>query len=178
MGSLVPAAVAAFVLITCLLLVWSSLHVVREDQRMVVFRLGRTNESFVRGPGLVFMLPIIDRGLVVDTGEQTMRLDQLGAATNDGRGITLDVTLRYRIVDPLVSALAPGPLDRAVPMGLQNALATLTFAQVMAPGTLATALHLDLDDRLRTWGTRIIDLEVANVADAGTGRTFRAPSPT
>ena len=64
----VLAAVAAFLVVVILVVVYLSIRVVQQYEKMVVFRLGRTNETMVRDPGLRFLVPIIDRPVKV--GEQ------------------------------------------------------------------------------------------------------------
>ena len=66
------AAIAAgvFIIVVILVIVYLSIRVVQQYEKMVVFRLGRTNESMVRDPGLRFLIPIIDRPVKVDIREQ------------------------------------------------------------------------------------------------------------
>ena len=55
----VLAAVAAFVVVVLLVIVYLSIRVVQQYEKMVVFRLGKTSELMVRDPGLRFLIPII-----------------------------------------------------------------------------------------------------------------------
>jgi regulator of protease activity HflC (stomatin/prohibitin superfamily) len=66
----VLAAVAAFLVVVLLVIVYLSIRVVQQYEKMVVFRLGRTNEGMVRDPGLRFLVPVIDRPVKVDVREQ------------------------------------------------------------------------------------------------------------
>ena len=58
-------AVVAFVGVVLLVILYLSVRVVQQYEKMIVFRLGRTNVSMVRDPGLRFLIPIIDRPVKV-----------------------------------------------------------------------------------------------------------------
>ena len=57
----VGISLAAFVIVVLLVIVYLSIRVVQQYEKMVVFRLGRTNEQMVRDPGLRVLVPIIER---------------------------------------------------------------------------------------------------------------------
>ena len=67
MEGAVLAAAAAFVIVVLLVIVYLSVRVVQQYEQMVVFRLGKTNEASVRGPGIQFLIPVADRPVKVDT---------------------------------------------------------------------------------------------------------------
>ena len=62
----VTVAVVVAILVLVLVFLYLSVRVVQQYEKMVVFRLGQTNESLVRDPGLRFLIPIIDRPVKVD----------------------------------------------------------------------------------------------------------------
>jgi regulator of protease activity HflC (stomatin/prohibitin superfamily) len=59
-------AIVAVIVIVLVTILYLSVRVVQQYEKMVVFRLGRTNEALVRGPGLRFLIPVIDRPVKVD----------------------------------------------------------------------------------------------------------------
>src|SRR5690348_2540783 len=69
-------------------LVWSSVRVVREYQRLVVFRLGRALGA--RGPGLVLLIPLVDRPVRVDLREQFMEVPHQTCITRDNAPVNVD----------------------------------------------------------------------------------------
>src|SRR2546425_895256 len=83
----------------------SSLRVVREYNRLVVFRFGRTSERLVRGPGLVFLIPIVDRPRPVDLRERFIEVPSQTTITKDNAPISIDFLIFWRIVDPLSSVV-------------------------------------------------------------------------
>jgi regulator of protease activity HflC (stomatin/prohibitin superfamily) len=62
-------AIVAFLLVVLLVIVYLSIRVVQQYERMVVFRLGKTDQNLVRSPGLNLLIPIADRPIKVDLRE-------------------------------------------------------------------------------------------------------------
>src|SRR6185295_10545935 len=89
----VLAAVAAFVLVVALVIVYLSIRVVQQYEKMVVFRLGKTNESMIRDPGLRFLVPVIDRPVKVDVREQFIEVPSQTTITRDNAPINVDFLL-------------------------------------------------------------------------------------
>ena len=96
------AGVVALVLLV-LVFLYLSVRVVQQYEKMVVFRLGRTNEGLVRDPGLRFLIPIIDRPVKVDVREQFIEVPSQTTITRDNAPINVDFLIYWRIVDPLKS---------------------------------------------------------------------------
>lgn len=74
------------------------IRIVKEWERIVVLRLGRYQG--VRGPGIVFLVPFIDRGIIVDLRIITIDVSKQEAITKDNVTVTLDAVVYYRVVDP------------------------------------------------------------------------------
>ena len=66
----------------------TAIRVVPEYQRLVVFRLGRCVGS--KGPGIVFLVPIIDRGVITDLREQVREIPHQTSITKDNAAISVD----------------------------------------------------------------------------------------
>ena len=101
----VLAAVVAFLVVVLLVIVYLSIRVVQQYEKMVVFRLGRTNEKMVRDPGLRFLVPIIDRPVKVDVREQFIEVPSQTTITKDNAPINVDFLIYWRISDPLKSVV-------------------------------------------------------------------------
>src|SRR5581483_6441256 len=93
-GLIIGVAVGAVLLVALLLL---SVRVVREYQRNVVFRLGRCIGT--KGPGIIFLIPIIDRPVLVDLREQYLEIPQQTGITKDNAPISIDFIVFHRVVD-------------------------------------------------------------------------------
>ena len=90
---------------SCSSIVYLSIRVVQQYEKMVVFRLGKTNEPMVRDPGLRFLVPIIDRPVKVDVREQFIEVPSQTTITRDNAPINVDFLIYWRISDPLKSVV-------------------------------------------------------------------------
>src|ERR1700689_4645904 len=82
----------------------AAIKIVREYQRVVVFRLGRA--SGARGPGLVVINPLTDRLTVVDLREKILEVPHQVAITKDNASIAIDFIIFTKVLDPTMSVLA------------------------------------------------------------------------
>src|SRR5687768_10350372 len=86
-----------------LIVALSAIRVVPEYQRLVVFRLGRVTGA--RGPGLVLLIPAVDRGVRVDLRERFFDVPPQPCITQDNASIAIDFLVYMKIVDALSSVL-------------------------------------------------------------------------
>ena len=100
----VLAVIGGVVLFVLLILLFTGLKVVREYQRLVVFRLGRAIGP--KGPGLLVINPITDRVSWVDLREQYLEIPHQTAITKDNASINIDFIIFYKVFDSQVSVLA------------------------------------------------------------------------
>src|SRR6187431_3596233 len=105
MDAIVVGITAAIVLVIVLVILYLSVRVVQQYEKMVVFRLGRTNESMVRDPGLRFLIPIIDRPVKVDIREQFIEVPSQTTITKDNAPINVDFLIYWRISEALYSVV-------------------------------------------------------------------------
>ena len=96
MGALIAvAAIAVFVLI----LLAASVRVAREYERGVIFRLGRL-QSPPKGPGLFFLIPIVDRMVRVDLRTVTLDVPPQDVITKDNVPVRVNAVAYFRVIDP------------------------------------------------------------------------------
>ena len=89
-----------------LIVLYLSVRVVKQYERMVVFRLGKTERAASSaGPGLRFLIPIVDRPVKVDLREQFIEVPSQTTITKDNAPINIDFLIYWRIVDPLTSVV-------------------------------------------------------------------------
>jgi len=88
-------------LIIFLALFASSIKIVREYERVVQFRLGRLTGS--KGPGIVLILPIINRLVKVDLRERYLEVPHQTAITKDNAPVDIDFLIYYKVVDASAS---------------------------------------------------------------------------
>jgi regulator of protease activity HflC (stomatin/prohibitin superfamily) len=155
--------IVAFV---ALVVVATSVRIVREYQRIVLFRLGRAVGT--RGPGLVFINPVTDRTNWVDLREQFLEIPHQTAITKDNASISIDFIIFYKVVEPETSVLRVLNFAKAA----QNVAAT-TLRSVVGDTPLDdvlskreemnAALRVRLDEVTERWGVKVTTVEVREV---------------
>jgi regulator of protease activity HflC (stomatin/prohibitin superfamily) len=162
-GLIIAAVVVLLVLVAAGI---SMVRIVREYQRIVLFRLGRA--IGLRGPGLVFINPVTDRTTWVDLREQFLEIPHQTAITKDNASISIDFIIFYKVVDPSMSVLRVGRFAAAA----QNVAAT-TLRSVVGDMPLDdvlskredmnASLRVRLDDVTERWGVKVTTVEVREV---------------
>jgi len=164
MGVIVGVAIAVLVLV--LVALARAVKIVREYQRIVLFRLGRA--IGIRGPGLVFINPITDRTTLVDLREQFLEIAQQTAITKDNAPISIDFIIFYKVADPAMTVLQVQNFAAAA----QNVAATTlrsVVGDMMLDDVLSkreemnAALRVRLDETTERWGVKVTNVEVREV---------------
>lgn len=163
-----PPEVILTILAVLLLIAFAfaSIRVVREYERVVAFRLGRLRGAL--GPGLVFMLPFLDKLIRVDLRTVTLTIPPQEVITRDNVTARVNAVVMFRVVDPVLSV-----------MSVENhAIATSQFAQttlrsVVGRAELDTLLahRADLNEDLarsiatqtQEWGVEASVVEIKDV---------------
>jgi len=158
---LVAAAVVFFVILLA-----TAIRVVPEYQRLVVFRLGRCVGA--KGPGIVFLVPIIDRGVSVDLREQVREIPHQTSITKDNAAISVDFIWYYKVLDPTESVLQVGNFEAAA-----QGMATTTLRAVIGGiplddvlserETINNLLRTRLDEVTERWGVKVTNVEIREI---------------
>src|ERR671926_256336 len=93
----------ALLILVVVFLLAKMIRVVPEYQRLVVFRLGRSIGT--KGPGLVLLIPIIDKAVSVDLRELYLQIPHQAAITEDNATISIDFIVFYKVVDAVMSVV-------------------------------------------------------------------------
>jgi len=102
------------------LMVLTGLTVVREYQGCVVFRLGRLVP--LRGPGLVVVIPLIERYRIIDLRTVTVDVPPQDAITRDSVTVKVDAVLYFRVVDPIKAVTAVVDFEQAIDLASQTTM--------------------------------------------------------
>ena len=154
----------AFVIV--LLILVSGIKIIREYQRAVIFRLGRLVAS--RGPGIIYVIPLIEKMLRIDLRTVTMDVPPQDVITHDNVSVKVSAVLYFRVLDP----------NRAI-LEVENYLfATSQLAQVTLRSVCGQA-HLDellserdkinariqdiIDRQTDPWGIKVVLVEVKDI---------------
>ena len=153
-------AVVAFVGVVLLVILYLSVRVVQQYEKMLVFRLGRTNEQMLRDPGLRFLVPIIDRPVKVDVREQFIEVPSQTTITKDNAPINVDFLIYWRIVDPLKSVVNvanfAGALQGVATTTLRAVIGDISLDEVLSRREqINEVLRVKLDEQTERWGGKV-----------------------
>ena len=164
----VALAIAAFIGVVVLVIVYLSIRVVQQYEKMVVFRLGRTNETLVREPGLRFLIPIIDRPVKVDIREQFIEVPSQTTITKDNAPINVDFLIYWRIADALYSVVNvnnfAGALQGVATTTLRAVIGDILLDDVLSKREqINEVLRVKLDEVTERWGGKITTVEIREI---------------
>jgi regulator of protease activity HflC (stomatin/prohibitin superfamily) len=170
----VPASKPALLLLCAvfsaafLAMIWvaSAIRVVPEYQRLVVFRLGRY--LGIRGPGLVLLIPALDRGIKVDLREQERGLPGQSILTGDKYPVTVETRWHYKIIDPMASVLEVGNFEKAaqeqIVSNLREEIGKLNIQDVLAKRqAIAEEVCSRLNEAAGKWGVQATKFEISEI---------------
>ena len=143
-----------------------SVRIVPEYRRLVVFRLGRSLGT--RGPGVIFLIPFVDRGQMVDLREVFFDVPQQTCITADNASVSIDLLVYDKVIDPERSVMEVEDFT-----GAARGLAITTLRAVVGAMDLDDVLskrdeinrilHEKLDDVTDRWGIRVMAVEIREV---------------
>jgi regulator of protease activity HflC (stomatin/prohibitin superfamily) len=87
-----------WIVVLALIFLWMAVNIVNEYQRVVVFRLGRLVAA--RGPGLVLIIPIIERAVRMDLRVVTLDVPPQDVITRDNVSVKVNAVVYFRVIDP------------------------------------------------------------------------------
>jgi regulator of protease activity HflC (stomatin/prohibitin superfamily) len=162
----VVIAIIGLLLIFALILLASSIRILREYERGVIFRLGRLIAQ--KGPGLILLIPIIDRMVRVDLRTVTLTVPPQEVITKDNVTVRVNAVAYFRVIDP----------NRAITEVENFLVATSQISQTTLRSVLGKAeldallsererLNVELqqiiDEQTEPWGVKVSTVEVKDV---------------
>lgn len=149
-----------------LLIVGPMIRITQEYERAVVFRLGRL--VGVRGPGLIILIPYVERMVRVDLRIVTMDVPKQDTMTRDNVPVAVDAVVYFQVVDPAFAITKVESFVRATALIAQTNLRS-TIGQSELDELLAkrddinSRLQMVLDEQTEPWGVKITTVEVRDV---------------
>jgi regulator of protease activity HflC (stomatin/prohibitin superfamily) len=155
-----------FVLVLALMVVWSAIRIIYEYERGVVFRLGRY--SSVKGPGLRFLIPVVDRMMKISLRTVAMDVPPQDVITKDNVSVKVNAVLYFRVVHPEKAIIEVENYLYAT-----SQLAQTSLRSVLGQSELDDLLahreqinqHLQeiLDRQTDPWGVKVSNVEIKHV---------------
>lgn len=163
--SLLPGG-SIFILIIAGFL-FSSIKVLNEYERAVIFRLGRALPE-PKGPGIIILLPVLDRMTRIDLRTVTFDVPPQDVITRDNVTLKVNAVIYFRVVDPLKSVVAienylfaTSQLSQTT---LRSVLGQVELDELLsARETLNTKLQGILDQQTEPWGIKVSHVEVKQI---------------
>jgi regulator of protease activity HflC (stomatin/prohibitin superfamily) len=144
----------------------NALKVVPEYQRLIVFRLGRFIAA--KGPGLVVLIPFVDRGVRVDLREQVREIPAQTSITLDNAPISIDFLWYYKVFDPAATVLQVGNFEMAA-QGIATTTLRSVIGGIMLDDVLSQrekinqSLRARLDEVTERWGVKVANVEIREI---------------
>ncbi len=154
------------VVIIVVLMLWNGVKVVREYQRLVVFRLGRSFGP--KGPGVVFLIPIMDKAVWVDLREVFLEIPAQTCITKDNAPISIDFLIYWKVVEPQLSVIQVGNFAGAAQgiatTGLRAVIGDIILDDVLAKrDQINQVLRIKLDEVTERWGVKVTTVEIREI---------------
>ncbi len=154
------------VILFALVLISSAIRIVPEYQRLVVFRLGRSIGA--KGPGVVFLIPVIDRAVKVDLREQVREIPHQTSITKDNAPISIDFLWYYKVLNPTESVLQVGNFEAAA-QGMATTTLRAVIGGILLDEVLSEREHINnmlrtrLDEVTERWGVKVTNVEIREI---------------
>jgi regulator of protease activity HflC (stomatin/prohibitin superfamily) len=158
--------VVTFVALAAAVLAGMSIRVLREYERGVVFRLGRVMPQ--RGPGVILLVPAIDRMVRVSLRTVTLKVPAQEVITRDNVPARVTAVAYYRVIDPTRSVLEIEDVLSATSQIAQTTLRSV-LGKVELDTLLSEREHLNehlqkiIDDQTEPWGIKVTTVEIKDV---------------
>jgi len=150
-----------------LIILFSGLRVLREYERGVIFRLGRVLPE-EKGPGMIFVIPFIDRMVKVDLREDYFDVPPQRCITKDNAPVDIDAIIYHKVVSPLDSVIKVADW-RLAAIGISQTTLRSVVGDINLDQVLAEREHINaklqekLDEITARWGVKITGVEIREI---------------
>ncbi|MDQ7840454.1 MAG: SPFH domain-containing protein [bacterium] len=154
------------IVIAGMIVLGSIIKIVREYQRLVIFRFGRSRGR--RGPGIVILIPLVDKAVWVDLREMFLEIPSQTCITRDNAPINIDFLIYFKVVDPEHSVIQVADFA-----GAARGIATTTLRAVIGDIALDDVLarreqinqvlRAKLDEVTERWGVKVTTVEIREI---------------
>ena len=155
------------VMIVAAFILPQALRILREYERGVIFRLGRLLGA--KGPGLIFLIPMVDRMVKMDLRVVTIDVSKQEIMTRDNVPATVDAVVYFRVVDPIAAVVKVEDFWKATSLIAQTTLRSV-LGQAPLDDLLSQRdvinqkLQGIIDRQTEPWGVKVTAVEVKDVA--------------
>ncbi len=163
-AKIIPTLIVIFVLAAIILP--QALRILREYERGVIFRLGKLLGA--KGPGLIFLVPVVDRMVKMDLRVVTIDVAKQEVMTRDNVPVTVDAVVYFRVIDPIAAVVKVENFWKATSLIAQTTLRSV-LGQAELDELLSHREKINLtlqeiiDRQTDPWGIKVTAVEVKDV---------------
>ncbi|GAB1471880.1 SPFH domain-containing protein [Chloroflexota bacterium] len=156
-----------FIIVVLLIVAFNMIRIVPEYQRLVVLRLGRVMPK-PQGPGLVILIPGVDRPVRVDLREQVREVPQQTSITKDNAPISIDFLWYFKVIEPSQSVLQVTNFETAA-AGIAATTLRAVIGGIPLDDVLSQREHINtmlrtrLDEVTERWGVKVTNVEIREI---------------
>ncbi len=143
-----------------------AVRISQEYERLVVFRVGRCVGA--RGPGMILLLPFVERAVKVDLREQVREIPHQTSITLDNVTIAVDFIWYYKVVDAVQSVIQVGNFEAAA-QGMATTTLRSVIGSILLDDVLSQREHINqtirvkLDEVTERWGVKVTNVEIREI---------------
>jgi regulator of protease activity HflC (stomatin/prohibitin superfamily) len=155
------------IIVLAIIIFPQAIRVLREYERAVIFRLGKLLDA--KGPGVIFLIPIVDRMVRMDLRVVTIDVPRQEVMTRDNVPVSVDAVLYFRVIDPQAAVVKVENFLKATSLIAQTTLRSV-LGQAELDELLAhrekinQTLQEIIDRQTDPWGIKVTAVEVKDVA--------------
>lgn len=145
------------------------LRILREYERGVIFRLGKLHARGAKGPGIVFLVPLVDRVVKMDLRIVTIDVPKQEIMTRDNVPATVDAVVYFRVVDPVSAVVKVENFLKATSLIAQTTLRSVLGQSPLDDllsqrDVINQKLQEIIDNQTEPWGVKVTAVEVKDVS--------------
>jgi len=166
-GTLLTVVIVFFLAgIALLVVAATAVRVVREYERVVIFRFGRS--LGIKGPGLVLLIPFVDQAVKVDLREQFLEVPHQVCITLDNATVGVDFLIYWKVIEPESSVVKVGNFERAS-IGIATTTLRAVIGDIELDAVLSQREHINqvlrvkLDEVTERWGVKVTAVEIREI---------------
>jgi len=160
-------SVVAITVIVVIFVLPQAIRILREYERGVIFRLGKLQGA--KGPGLIFLIPIVDKMVKMDLRVVTIDVPKQEIMTKDNVPATVDAVMYFRVVDPNAAVVKVENYWKATSLigqtTLRSVLGQSALDELLSQRDVINAkLQEIIDKQTEPWGIKVTSVEVKEVS--------------
>src|SRR3989454_5452777 len=153
-------------IILAVIILPQAIRILREYERGVIFRLGKLLGA--KGPGLIFLIPIVDRMVKIDLRVVTIDVPKQEVMTRDNVPATVDAVVYFRVVDPNAAVVKVEDFWKATSLIAQTTLRSVLGQSPLDDllsqrDIINQKLQEIIDKQTEPWGVKVTSVEVKEV---------------